>query len=88
MIEMNFGCPTCRFCVKFQDIPYVLLSGHPLHIGAAQPAVHHGGPLVDEVEFAHQATAGTWGVSKCQSTFSIASLGSLLDYDGLLPVLG
>lgn len=52
-----FVCPTCVNDVKFQDIPYILLSGHPLQIGAAQLAVHHGGPQVDEVEFAHQATA-------------------------------
>ena len=34
---------------RYQDILYTFGSGHP--------AVHRGGPLGDEVEFAHQAAA-------------------------------
>src|SRR5258708_26661355 len=46
------------FSVKFHDILYTALSGHPLHFwGAAAPAVHRGGPLARRVELAHQAAA-------------------------------
>jgi hypothetical protein len=46
------------FSVKFQDMLYTTLSGHPLHFGSQLTQRSTAcGPLGDEVEFAHQTAA-------------------------------
>src|SRR5258708_29004328 len=46
------------FSVKFHDILYTALSGHPLHFwGAAAPAVHRGGPLARRGDRMQQTAA-------------------------------
>ncbi|MGD0548709.1 MAG: hypothetical protein ABR991_12930, partial [Terracidiphilus sp.] len=42
------------FIVKFHEILYTLLSGHPLQVGVQRSTVHCSGPLSAEVDFANQ----------------------------------
>ena len=55
---MRLYIPTIAIgAVKFQDMVYGLLSGHPLHFWDLRPALHSSGALDAEVEFANQGVA-------------------------------